>query len=76
MFIIFLSYPNMYANKIQLSAQNPCGYKSNDRMMDPYPSMMALLPALLSALLCAGRTALTVQKYHSVKKMASSEDRR
>ncbi|OUP69032.1 hypothetical protein B5F10_09195 [Anaerotruncus colihominis] len=76
MFIIFLSYPNMYANKIQLSAQNPCGYKRNDRMMDPYPSMMALLPALLSALLCAGRTALTVLKDQSVKKMASSEDRR
>ena len=51
MFIIFLSCPNMYANKIQLSAQNRCGYKRNDRMMDPYPSMMALLPALLSALL-------------------------
>ena len=45
-------------------------------MMDPYPSMMALLPALLSALLCAGRTALTVLKDQSVKKMASSEDRR
>ena len=45
-------------------------------MMDPYPSMIALLPALLSALLCAGRTALTVLKDQSVKKMASSEDRR